>query len=90
MVIKKDPETGHVFRHLYADFSNLDELYDILVGPDPVVLMRGQDTPLYPLPFVGVLQKNSRHIYVFMKQDDNTYILKVVANDPGMASESDL
>lgn len=63
-----------------ADFSNLEELYDILAGPEEVCVVAGEDTgmPAYPLPHVVIASESSKQSYMFIKMDDETYTLKVI------------
>lgn len=63
-----------------ADFSNLEELYDILAGPEEVDVMTGDTTPdpEYPHPHVTIASNSSQNWYMFIKQDADTYVLKVI------------
>ena len=63
-----------------ADFSNLEELLDILIGPDDAVAATGQTTndPRFPNPHVTVWSQRSKHSYQFIKLDNETYALRVI------------
>lgn len=68
----------------YADFSNLEELLDIFIGPDDAMAITGQVTgdPRFPHPHVTVCTQRSKHSYQFIKLDDETYALRVLADSP--------
>ena len=67
-----------------ADFSNLEDLLDIFVGPDDAIAITGEVTgdPRFPHPHVTVCTKRSRHSYQFIKLDDETYALRVISVPP--------
>jgi hypothetical protein len=63
-----------------ADFENLEELYDILAGPEEIIAIAGTGTiyPEYPYPHVTLTSESSKYSYMFIKKANDTYILKLV------------
>lgn len=67
-----------------ADFSNLEELLDIFIGPDDAIAITGQDTgdSRFPHPHVAICTQRSKRSYQFIKLDNETYALRVIGVPP--------
>src|SRR5689334_15786356 len=85
---KKDPAPPILPNH-WADFSDLEELFEMVAGPGEIMIIPGQITgrPEFPNPHVTIASRaDHKPSYQFIKtKNPHTYILCVLNPVSGTA-----